>query len=228
MVDLGRRCDFHVHTILSDGSMIASEVARRAEALDHEAIAITDHADKSNLSILLDGLVQAARDINSFWDIKLLVGVELTHVPKQTIDELARRAKSLGANIVVVHGETPAEPVLRGTNSAAVRSRYVDILAHPGRLTLEDARRAADSNKYAELTAKPGHNETNSHVAAIAAEAGASMLVNTDLHSPADFITQERAYAISVESGLTNDLAITTVRDNPRDILENTDLHYRR
>ena len=228
MVDLGRRCDFHLHTILSDGSMIASEVARRAEALGHEAIAITDHADKSNLSMLLGGLVKAARDINSFWDIRLLVGVELTHIPHQTIDELARRAKTLGANIVVVHGETPAEPVLRGTNSAAVRSRYVDILAHPGRLTLEDARRAADSGKYAELTAKLGHNETNSHVAAVATEAGLDMLVNTDLHSPSDFITQDRAYEISVESGLSNDLAIKTIRDNPRAILEKTDLHYRR
>ena len=228
MGELGRRCDFHVHTILSDGGMIASEVARRAQALDHEAIAITDHCDKSNLHFLLGGLVQAARDINSFWEIKLLVGVELTHVPHQTIDELARQAKSLGANIVVVHGETPAEPVLPGTNSAAFRSRYVDILAHPGRLSLEEARLGADSGKFAELTAKAGHSAGNPHVAAAATEAGLAMLVNTDLHQPADFISQQRAYEISIESGLSPTLAITTIRDNPRTILQATDLHYRR
>ena len=227
-MDIGRRCDFHLHTILSDGEMIASEVARRAEAHDHFAIAITDHADKSNIKHLLSGLVEAACDINSFWEIKVLVGVELTHIPHQTIDELARRAKTLGANIVIVHGETPAEPVLSGTNSAAVRSPYVDIIAHPGELTIEDARIAADSGKYAELTAKKGHSATNAHVAGISEEASLPMLVNTDLHSPDDFISQERALEIAIEAGLDGDSALRVVRDNPLAILERTELHSRR
>ncbi len=227
-MNIGKRCDFHIHTILSDGRLIASEVARRAEALDHLAIAITDHVDKTNMKVALEGLVEAARDINSFWSIRLLAGVELTHVPHQTIDELARRAKNLGANIVVVHGETVAEPVLRGTNAAAIRSRYVDILAHPGELSKEDARQASDAGKYAEITAKPGHNQTNRHVATLAAEVGLKMLVNTDLHSPKDFITQERAFEIALEAGMDQGLAISTIRDNPLRILEGVELHYRR
>lgn len=227
-MDLGRRCDFHMHSILSDGEMIASEVARRAEALNYQAIAVADHADKSNLTSTVLGLVEAARDINSFWDIRFLVGVELTHVPHQTIDELARKAKTLGANIVVVHGETLAEPVLKGTNAAAVRSRYVDILAHPGMLSLEDAKIAADNGKYAEITAKGGHNRTNGHVASIASQAGLEMLVNTDLHAPDDFISQERALQIAVDAGMTRELAIRTIRDNPLKILAGAQLHLRR
>jgi len=217
-----------MHSILSDGEMIASEIARRAEALDHQAIAITDHADKSNLRATVLGLVEAARDINSFWDIRLLVGVELTHVPYQTIDELARKAKVLGANLVVVHGETLAEPVLKGTNAAAVRSRYVDILAHPGMLSPEDARIAADSGKYAEITAKKGHDRTNAHVASVASAAGLDMLVNTDLHAPEDFISQERALEIARAAGLSRDLALKTVDENPQRILADAQIHVRR
>ncbi len=53
---------------------------------------------------------------------------------------LARLAKSAGADIVVVHGETPVEPVAEGTNHAACTCKYVNVLAHPGLITLEDAK----------------------------------------------------------------------------------------
>jgi putative hydrolase len=208
--------------------MIASELARRAQATDHLAIAIADHADKSNMRGLVRGLVEAARDINSFWEVRLLVGVELTHVPYQTIDELARRSKELGANLVIVHGESPVEPVIRGTNAAAAKSRYVDIIAHPGEITLKDARLAADSGKFAEITAKKGHGKTNNWVAKVAMEAGLDMLVNTDLHAPDDFITQEEALEIALESGMPMDTAIRAIRDNPLRILEGCELHLRR
>ncbi len=227
-MELGRRCDFHMHSILSDGELIASEIARRADALGHQAIAITDHVDKTNLKFAVSGLVEAARDINSLWEIRLLVGVELTHVPYQTIGELAKVAKKLGANIVVVHGETPAEPVLPGTNGAAVRCRYVDILAHPGMLSLDDARIAAEAGKYAEITAKAGHDRGNPHVAKVCAEVGLKMLVNSDFHTPRDFITQERALGIATEAGMESRLALMTIRDNPRDLLSHSEIHCRR
>ncbi len=227
-MELGKRCDFHMHSILSDGELITSEIARRAEALGHQAIAITDHADKTNLKSAVCGLVAAARDINSFWEIKMLAGVELTHVPYQTINELARTAKEFGANIVLVHGETPAEPVLPGTNAAAVRSRYVDILAHPGQLSQADAMIAADSGKYAEITARAGHNRANPHVARVCTEVGLKMLVNTDFHQPEDFITQERALQIATDAGMEPRLALMTIKDNPRDLLAQVEIHSRR
>ena len=73
---------------------------------------------------------------SSRWDILAIPGVEITHVPKEDIDLAAREAKAMGARLVNVHGETVVEPVDPGTNSAAVNSSYVDILAHPGLLTL--------------------------------------------------------------------------------------------
>ncbi len=224
-MELGRRCDFHMHTILSDGELIASELARRAESLSHQAIAITDHADRTNLGWTVRGLVEAARDINSHRRITVLAGVELTHVPPQTIDKLAREAKYLGANFVVVHGETLAEPVLPGTNAAAVRSRYVDLIAHPGMIALEDALIAADSGKFAEITARPGHDRSNRHVAGVCRTAGLRVLVNTDFHGPSDFIGQERALEIALAAGMERQDAIKAIKENPRTILDGAEIH---
>ncbi len=44
---------------------------------------------------------------------------------------MVRLSKELGAEIVVVHGETSVEPVAPGTNNASVELSDVDILAHP-------------------------------------------------------------------------------------------------
>ncbi len=217
-----------MHTILSDGGMIASEVARRAENLDHALIAITDHVDKSNIDICLSGLLDALADINSLSEISVLAGVEITHVPPATIDEIARQAKYKGANIVVVHGETVAEPVQPGTNAAAVNSPYVDILAHPGLISPEVAQTARENEVYIELTAKAGHDKTNPHVAKVCRECGAKMVVNTDLHSPDDFISQTEALEIALAAGLDRKQAIQTVRENPIELSSRAALHFRR
>ena len=37
--------DFHTHTILSDGELIASELVRRACNIGYRAIGLADHAD---------------------------------------------------------------------------------------------------------------------------------------------------------------------------------------
>ena len=83
-----------------------------------------------------------------YWGIKALVGVELTHVPAGAIGTLARRARTYGAEIVVVHGETIVEPVEAGTNRAAVNCPEVDILAHPGLITPEEAAAAKKNGSF--------------------------------------------------------------------------------
>ena len=62
-----------------------------------------------------------------------------------------------------MHGESPVEPVIEGTNRAGIEAG-ADILAHPGNITEEDARLAAEKGVYLEITARAGHSETNQHV----------------------------------------------------------------
>jgi len=197
-----QRIDFHVHSLFSDGVLLPSEILRRAAVAGYHALAITDHADASNIEELIPRLLRFAQLQERDFPLEFLVGVELTHVAPPSIAPLARRARELGADIVVVHGETPVEPVLPGTNRAAVECPWVDLLAHPGFLTAEEAALAARHDITLELTSRHGHCLTNGHVAQVARAAGARLVVNTDAHEPRDFITQEMARRVAAGAGL--------------------------
>jgi len=214
-----QRIDFHVHSFFSDGALLPSEILRRAAAMGHRALAITDHADASNLDELMRRLVRFACLQGGDFPLEFLVGVELTHVAPSSIALLARRARELGADIVVVHGETPVEPVAPGTNRAAVECPEVDLLAHPGFLTPEEAALAAEHDIILELTSRRGHCLANGHVARLARAAGAKMVVNTDTHDPGDLITQEMARLVAAGAGLTGDEIEAAVVSNPEALL---------
>ena len=216
---MNKRIDLHMHSLFSDGELLPSELARRALKLNHEVIAITDHVDYYNIEEIPK--IQAAiDDINSKWDITVVLGAEVTHVPTESIDEIAKRAKELGAKIVVVHGETLNEPVTPGTNLAAVKSKYVDILGHPGLITHEEAELALKNDIYLEISARNGHCFGNGHVANIARKVGNKLLVDTDTHSPDNLITFERSYEIARGAGLSDEEAMKAIVDNPRELLK--------
>ena len=153
-------------------------------------------------------------------DIRVIPGVELTHVPVQTIAKLAKLARRLGAELVLVHGETTVEPVHAGTNDAALACSDVDIIAHPGLMTLEQADRAREANIYLELTSRQGHCMANGWVARVASEAKAKLLVNTDAHSPDELLTLEAALTVAMGAGLDENTAKEAVVKNPRSLLK--------
>ncbi len=215
---MNKRIDLHMHSLFSDGELLPSELARRAYQLNHEAIAITDHIDSSNLDIL-PKIQKAVDDINANWDIKVILGAEITHAPVESIDKLAIKARDLGAEIIVVHGETLNEPVIEGTNLAAVSSENVDILAHPGLITKQEAELALKNNVYIEITARNGHSISNGHVAKVCGEVGNKLLINTDTHSPENIITFERSRIVGLGAGLTEEEVKKAIIDNPKEII---------
>jgi len=194
--------DLHTHTFTSDGVLLPSELIRRAIAVGYRAIGITDHGDETNMEDLCKKAVEAARVWDGNGEIMVLPGVEITHVPPGRIPALAARARELGAKVVVVHGETVTEPVAPGTNAAAVRCEHVDILAHPGLLTEEDAREAVQNGVYLEITSRKGHSAANGRVAAVAARTGAALLFGTDTHAPGDLATVDHALRILRAAGI--------------------------
>ena len=147
-------------------------------------------------------------------------GVELTHEPAAAIAETARKAKEMGAWIVVVHGETIVEPCEKGTNLAAISSPHVDILAHPGFITLEEARLAARNNIFLEISARKGHSLTNGHVAKIAQLAGAKMLVDSDAHKDTEILTEAFATSVAQGAGLEAETVRQILTVNPEILIQ--------
>lgn len=216
---MNKRIDLHMHSLFSDGELLPSELARRASILNNETIAISDHVDSSNVSSIAK-LIDAINDINDNWDINVVPGAEVTHVPIEVIDKVAKKARDFGAKIVVVHGETLAEPVIEGTNLTAVKSENVDILAHPGLITIEEAEIAKENNISLEISARAGHSLANGHVAKVANEVGADLVINTDTHSPNDLITFDEAKRIGLGAGLTENQLEKALVENPIKILK--------
>ena len=212
--------DVHTHTFYSDGVLSPMEHVRRAVVNGYTALGIADHVGVGGVVDLIAALKQDRDVVERYWPIKVIIGVELTHVPAEAMAEAAAFARNAGAELVVVHGETPVEPVPAGTNHAAITSGLVDVLAHPGLLTEEDARLAAAGEVYLELSARRGHSLTNGHVARIAAAAGARLMVNSDAHEPSDLLTASFQERVARGAGVPEADLEAVLRQPPLLVLE--------
>ncbi|MCE7743295.1 MAG: histidinol phosphate phosphatase domain-containing protein [Candidatus Heimdallarchaeota archaeon] len=209
--------DFHTHTYLSDGVLGPAEHLRRLVVQGLDAVAITDHVDSSTIDHVLNSLDQIRYDFEEH--ITFLPGVEITHVLPSQIPELARKAKQRNF-LVVVHGETIVEPVVQGTNEAAVKCPDVDILAHPGILTFKEAKWAEDNEVFLEITTRCGHSLGNGLVAELALKTGAKMVLNTDSHAPRDFISHELRDKTALGSGIPRSMFEEMFVKNPEEIIK--------
>lgn len=194
-------CDLHTHTTLTDGEMIPIELVRRMSVLGYSIVAITDHADNTNLDFLIES-VNRLKTPAELYGVRLLCGVELTHIPPPLIPCTARAAKKNGADIVLVHGESPVEPVAPGTNHAACTCSDVDVLAHPGFIMTKDAYEAHDRGIALEITSRGGHNRANGHVASVARKTECIMVVNSDAHAPHDLLDKRAKFDVARGAGL--------------------------
>lgn len=215
----GERIEFHAHTIFSDGVLLPSELVRLAKVMNHKAIAITDHVDISTLDHVIPRIVQVSEELMKYWDIIVIPGAELTMVPAKSISELAKKSREYGAKLILVHGETLAEPVEEGTNLAAVNAD-IDILTHPGLITEEVCQVASNNGVIFELTSRRGHALTNGIVAKLAIENGVKLIVCTDAHEPGDLIDQEVAWKIAVGAGLSKQQAREALEITPERLLK--------
>ena len=212
------RADLHTHSIFSDGELIPAELVRRAAVLGHNAIAITDHVDMTNVEFVVKNIVKAA-DLCSD-DITVIPGVEVTHVPPEKMDRVIADAKRYGAKIIVVHGETVTEPVAKGTDMAAVRNPDVDVLGHPGFITEEEAQIAKDNGVALEVTGRAGHNITNGHVVSIARKVGAKMVIDSDAHAPENLMSEAYARIVAAGAGMTPDEIEQAINVTPFEIIK--------
>jgi putative hydrolase len=194
--------DLHTHTVLSDGLVLPAELVRHAQIAGYQAIALTDHVDSGSLELILKQSIRLAEKLNSLGQIRVLAGVEITHMPPALIPEMATEARKMGARIVVVHGESPVEPVCPGTNRAAIESD-IDILAHPGMITDEEILLAQRKGICLELSARKGHSLTNGRLAALARKHNANLIMNTDAHKPGELFSPELLRKVGLGAGLT-------------------------
>jgi histidinol phosphatase-like PHP family hydrolase len=191
-----------MHTFLSDGVLVPSELTRRAAMTGYKVMAITDHVDMANLESAIGQIVRFCSTYTG--PVKVIPGAEITHVPPEMFAQVAALCRKCGAKALVAHGETIVEPVEQGTNRAAIAAG-VDILAHPGLISEDDARLAAERGVALEISGRAGHSLTNGHVASMARRTGARLVFNTDAHGPGDLMGRPMAERVALGAGMTRE-----------------------
>jgi len=194
--------NLHSHSLLSDGCLLPSELAVRYAAAGYKILAITDHVDTSNIESTVRSIITFCRKWPHNAPIKVLPGVELTHLPLEQFKPLARYSRKSGIKIIVAHGQTPVEPVISGTNQAALEAD-IDILAHPGEISDSDARIARRRKIFLEVTSRQGHSRANRFVAQQALKFGCQIILNHDSHDVQDIITPGQSKQVAIRAGLT-------------------------
>ncbi len=208
--------DLHTHTIFSDGALIPAELIRRAVVKGYQALALTDHADASNLDLVIPRLIRAGSMAERNLEILVIPGIELTHLPPAYFAEAVVEARRLGAALVLAHGETLLEPVAEGTNRAAIEAG-VDILAHPGLITEEEAALAAEKGVVLEISTRPGHALANGHLLAMARRSGARLVIDNDAHLPGDLLPPEMVRRVGLGAGMS-EKEISAARATAREL----------
>jgi len=196
--------DLHIHSLLSDGALLPSEICRRYEEKGYQIIAITDHSDYSNIKNNVSSIVEFCRRWPKKSRIKVLPGVELTHLPLEQFPPLVKYCRKQGIKIIIAHGESPVEPVEAGTNRQAVLSG-IDILAHPGNISQEEAVLAKERGVFLELTTRKGHSRGNKYAVEMFKNTGVGLLINNDAHTPEDILKPEELKDIAISCGLNQD-----------------------
>ena len=212
------RAELHTHSTFSDGELIPAELVRTAKTLGASSIAITDHVDMTNVEHVVKNVIRAVELTDD--SIKVIPGVEITHVPPSKMDKVIADARRFGAEWIVVHGETVVEPVECGTNMQAAKNLDVDVLAHPGFITEDEMQFAKDNDVLIEITGRKGHNITNGHVVNLARRFGAKMIINSDAHAPEDLMSEKDAYIVALGAGLSKDEADLAIQKTPFDAIK--------
>ncbi len=192
------RGDLHMHTVLSDGRNTLEEMAEAALARGYEFIAITDHSASHGFGndVQPDVLRRQLEHIRALDvpELTVLVGTETNVLPDGSLDyeddvlaELDWVVASLHTSFRLSEAEQ-TDRMLR-----AMEHPLVDAIGHPtGRLIGRREPYALDLDRviegaartgtFLEINGNPSRRDLNEVYARAAAEAGVTIVIDSDAH----------------------------------------------
>ena len=197
------RGDLHTHTEWSDGDDTIPELIEGAAAFGHDYLGITDHATGPGMvggvGLTDEEIREQMSEIRAAAEdaaIDVFAGVEANVAADGSVSVADDVLADLDLVVASPHAALDGD----GTDRlvAAAKHPAVDVIGHPtGRylnrrpgLDLDVERLAtvaADHDTALEINANPARLDLSGAAVKTAVEAGATIAVDTDAHSPADF-----------------------------------------
>jgi DNA polymerase (family X) len=192
------RGDLHMHTVLSDGRNTLQEMARAARERGYEYIAITEHSASHGFGndVQPDELRRHIERIRSLDEpgLTVLAGTETNVLPDGSLDYDDEVLEELDWVIASLHTsfrmseKEQTERMLR-----AMEHPLVDAIGHPtGRMlgrrepyALDVDRvieKAVETGTFLEINANPNRRDLNDVYVRAAAEAGSTIVIDSDAH----------------------------------------------
>ncbi|HEX2435171.1 MAG TPA: DNA polymerase/3'-5' exonuclease PolX [Solirubrobacterales bacterium] len=194
------RGDLHCHTTLSDGHNTLEEMADAARERGYGYLAVTDHSATHGFGndVQPDALrtrIEEVRKLdNRLRGFKLLAGTETNILPDGSLDYDDELLGELDWVVASVHTSFRiSERAMTERVVTAIEHPLVDCIGHlTGRMLLRRrpydidfervAEAAAATGTMLEINGNPNRRDLSEHNARLAAEAGATIVINTDAH----------------------------------------------
>ena len=222
------RGDLHCHTTISDGHNTLHEMAREARARGYSYLAVTDHSASHGFGNhvtpqRLAERIEEVRALNSgLQGFRVLAGSEVNILPDGSLDYEDELLSELDWVIASVHTSFKiSRRAMTERVIAAIQHPLVDCIGHlTGRLIGRrdpydvDVERIADaaarSGTMLEINGNPNRRDLSERHARLAAQAGATICLNTDAHRTATLANMTYAIATARRAWLTAEQVANT------------------
>ena len=227
LIELGDiRGDLHMHTTLSDGHASIEEMATAARERGYDYVAVTEHSATHGFGndVQADALLRQAEQIAAFEldGIEVLAGTESNILPDGSLDYADDVLERLDWVIASLHTSFRlSEKEQTERMVAAMHHPLVDAIGHPtGRLIERREAYALDLDRviaaavetgtFLEINANPNRRDLNDVYARAAAEAGVTLVIDSDAHWPRTLVNMRYGIATARRAWLTKDAVANT------------------
>jgi DNA polymerase (family X) len=194
------RGDLHMHSTWSDGRDSIDQMVFAAVQLGYEYVAITDHSERSLASRQLvgDDIPRQRREIEKVRArakrIEVLHGVEVDIMPDGSLDFDDEQLAGFDIVLASLHDHAGHDGLLLTERYLrAMQHPMVNVITHPANRTPARSygypldfdllfAAAAETGTALEIDGAPGHLDLDGALARRAAEAGATLVIDSDCH----------------------------------------------